>query len=116
MGKELNFSRRVWCEQYEPKKSHTRLKSNFDRLLIIFLVTQLHRVRFVSVNGGASRPQKKIPNEFWEIKIEKNILGRKFWQTNFEKKIWKENFEKKILEKKFTKNKFQNKNIYHQTL
>ena len=20
-GKELNFSRRVWCEQYEPKKS-----------------------------------------------------------------------------------------------
>ena len=53
-GKEINFSRRVWCEQYEPKKSHTRLKSNFDRLLIIFFITQIHRVRTVSLNGEAS--------------------------------------------------------------
>ena len=57
VGKKLNFSRRVWCEQYEPKKSthHTRRKFNFDRLLyIIFFMTQIHRVRFASVNGEAS--------------------------------------------------------------
>ena len=51
----------VWAEE-EYLTHHTRRKSNFDRLLyIIFFITQIHRVRFVSVNGEASRvkPSKK---------------------------------------------------------
>ena len=105
-GKELNFSRRVWCEQYEPKKSHTRLKSNFDRLLIIFLITQIHRVRFVSVNREASivRPSKKN----FEKKLENKIL-RKFWKKNVGKKIWKKNFREKMLEKRFWKKMLKKK-------
>ena len=42
VGKKLNFSRRVWCEQYEPKKS------TLHSTHIIFSMTQIHRVRFVS--------------------------------------------------------------------
>ena len=79
----LDFSRRVWCEQYE-----TRLKSNFDRLLIIFFITQIHRVRFVSLNGEASRvkPSKKnFEKKILEKKLEKKVLGKKCWKKNFVK-------------------------------
>ena len=82
--------------------NHTRLKSNFDRLLyIIFFITQIHTVCLVSINGEASRimPQPK------------KILGKKF-----EKKILKIKCWKKVLTKKFRKNKLQNKNIYNQNL
>ena len=82
--------------------NHTRLKSNFDRLLyIIFFITQIHTVCLVSINGEASRimPQPK------------KILGKKF-----EKKILKIKCWKKVLTKKFRKNKIQNKNIYNQNL
>ena len=66
---------------------HTRLKSNFDRLLyIIFFITQIHAVRFVSVKGETSRVkpsktrfEKKLEKNFWKKKIEKKILGTKFW-------------------------------------
>ena len=54
-----------------------RLKSTFDRsLYIIFFITQIHTVRFVSVNGEASRvkPSKKS----FGRKLEKNILKKKF--------------------------------------
>ena len=45
----------VWVEE-EYLSHHTRRKFNFYRLLyIIFSMTQIHRVRFVSVNGEASR-------------------------------------------------------------
>ena len=67
---------------------HTRLKSNFDRLLyIIFFITQIHTVCFVSMNGKAKRvkPSKK--------KLSKKGLPKKFW-----------------------KNKVQNKNIHNQNL
>ena len=69
----------VWAEE-EYLTYHTRRKSNFDRLLyIIFFITQKHRVRFVSVNGEASRvkPSKK------KKKIDKKL------EKNFEKKILK---------------------------
>ena len=119
-GKKLNLSRRVWCEQYEPKKSHTRLKSNFDRLLIIFFITQIHRVRFVSVNGEASRVKaskkkfwKKVGKKIWEKNLGKQILRTKFleknWKKKFGKQIWKKNFRKNILEKKNWKKNFRNK-------
>ena len=45
----------VWAEEkyFTPD---TRRKSNFDHLLyIIFFITQIHSVHFVSVNGEASR-------------------------------------------------------------
>ena len=65
-------------------------------LYIIFFITQIHRVRFVSVNGRASR-----------VKPSKNKFGKevrkKFSDKNFEKKMLGKNFEKKILGKKFWK-------------
>ena len=120
--KKLNFSRRVWCEQYEPKNSHTRLKSNFDRFLIIFFITRIHRVRFGSVNGEASRVKPSKKNFLKKIlgsKIWKKILWTKIWKKKFrnknfgkkilKKKFWRKNFEKKILEKKFWKTNFGKK-------
>ena len=45
----------VWAEA-EYFTHHTRRKFNFDRLLyIVFFMTQIHRVRFISVNREASR-------------------------------------------------------------
>ena len=83
------------------KKSYSRLKSNFDRLLLIFFITQIHRVRFVSVNGEASRVKPSKKN--LKTKMEK-----KCWKKNFEKKNCEKHFEKKMLEKK-SKKKFWNK-------
>ena len=55
-----NWTLRVECDVSSMNRRripyHTRLKSNFNRLLqIIFFITQIHRLRFVSVNGEASR-------------------------------------------------------------
>ena len=104
MGKELNFSHRVWYEQYE-------LKSNFDRLLIIFFIRQIHRVRFVFVNGEASRvkPSKKKKISRWKKNFEKKILGKKFEKKICEKKCWKINFEKKNFGNKYWKKSFGKK-------
>ena len=76
-GKEMNF--RVECDVSNMNRRrvpyHTRLKSNFDRLLsIIFFITQIHRVRFVTVNGEASRvkpSKKKILNKSWKKNVGK---------------------------------------------
>ena len=65
---------------------HTRLKSNFDRLLyIIFFITQIHTVRLVSINGEASRVRPS----------NKKIFGKKILGKNFKKKFEKK-FKKKI--------------------
>ena len=96
----------MWCEQYEPRKSHTRLKFNFYRLLIIFLITQIHRVRFVSVNGEASRvkrSKKKFSKKLGKKILRKKCGKKKFWEKFFGKKCWKKNFAKKILDKEFWK-------------
>ena len=65
-------------------------------LYIIFFITQINRVRFVSVNGIASRV-KPAKNKFWKQ------VRKKFWEKNFEKKILKKNFAKKILKKPWEK-------------
>ena len=94
-------------------------------LYIIFFITQIHRVCFVSVNGRASRvkPSKnkfrkevfkkktvwtKQQKKFWKI-FQKKIFGKKFSQKNLRKKIWKKKFWKKNFEKKCWKKKFEKK-------
>ena len=85
-GIELFTSSVIWTKVHY----HTRLKSNFERLLsIIIFITQIHRVRFVSVNGKASRV--KPSKEKFLKKVKKKILGKKI-------------FKQKILEKSFDKN------------
>ena len=112
-GKELNFSRRVSCELYEPKKSHTRLKSNFDHLLIIFFITQIHSPFCICKREGSSvKPSKE---KFWEKSFEKNV-EKKFGKKNLKEKFYEKNFGKKFCKKKFRKKVLTNKNIYHQTL
>ena len=89
---------------------HTRLKSNFDRLLyIIFFITQIHTVCLVSINEEASSKAFK-KKKFWK-KILRTKFKKKFWEKNFGnkvlgKKCWKQNFETKILEKKFWNKNF----------
>ena len=122
-GKGLNFSRRVWCEQYEPKKSHTRLGTRrdtrhetrhetrqVDRLLIVFFITQIHRVRFVSVNEEASRV-KPSKRKFWKVwkKFQEKNVKKKFWKNYFWKKMLEKNLKKKILKKKISKKKISKK-------
>ena len=59
----------VWAEE-EYLTHHTRRKFNFDRLLyIIFFMTQIHGVRFVSVNGEASRGIDFSQIFFFRIRI-----------------------------------------------
>ena len=61
---------------------HTRLKSNFNRLLyIIFFITQIHTVCLVSISGEASivRPSKK---KFCEKKLKKKNLKKNFEKKN----------------------------------
>ena len=95
-GIEVFMPSVMWAVLTEGVSYHTRLKSNFDRLLyIIFFITQIHRVRFDSVNGRASRV-KPSKNKFWKK------VGKKFWKKMLEKKIWK-----KMLEKSFYKNNFE---------
>ena len=71
---------------------HTRLKSNFDRLLyIIFFITQIHTVCLVSINGEASRvrpSKKKILKKSWKK------IWRKIWKEDFGKKFWQKNYAK----------------------
>ena len=69
-------------------------------------MTQIHAVRFVSVNREALsvKPSKK---KFWK-KNWKQICGKKCWEKNFEKKMLEKN-EKKILEKKYWKKNVGNK-------
>ena len=79
-------------------------------LYIIFFITHIHRVRFDSVNGRASRI-KPSKNKFWnevgkkflEKNVGKNISQINFEKKNFEKKFWEKNSEKKILEKSLDK-------------
>ena len=81
---------------------HTRLKSNFDRLLyIIFFITQIHTVCLVSINGKASRVrpskknyEKKLEKIFRKKNFEKKIKNKQFWEKMLEK-----SFDKKMLEK-----------------
>ena len=62
---------------------HTRLKSNFDRLMyIIFFITQIHRVRFVSVNEETARVRPSKTKKI-EKKLEKN-----FGTINYKTKIF----------------------------
>ena len=63
----------VWAEE-EYLTHHTRRKFNFDRLLyIIFFMTQIHRVRFVCVNGEASRGIDFFQNFFLRFRIMTRI-------------------------------------------
>ena len=58
---------------------HKRRKFTFDRLLhIIFFITDTERVRFVLVNGEASR-----------VKPFKKNVEKKFWRKNSVKKCGK---------------------------
>ena len=59
-------------------------------LYIIFFITQIHRVRFVSVNGRASRV-KLSKNKFWK-EVGKKILEKKFCKKN----VGKINYKRKI--------------------
>ena len=62
---------------------HTRLKSNFDRLLyIMFFITQMHSLFSLYKRGGIE--SKAFKKKIFEKKLEKN-----FWKKNFEKKIKK---------------------------
>ena len=50
---------------------HTRLKSNFDRLLyMIFFITQIHTVFLVSINVNASRVNAFKKKKFWEKNLK----------------------------------------------
>ena len=85
---------------------HTRLKSNFDRLLyIIFFITQIHTVWLVSINGEATRVRLSKIN--FLKKLEK-----KCWKKKFGKKICKKNVEKKNVGKKLKKTKIFITKIY----
>ena len=66
-------------------------------LYIIFFITQIHRVRFVSVNGRASRV-KPSKNKFWKW-VRKKFVEKKFGKKNVEKKCWINVLIKKILDK-----------------
>ena len=77
---------------------------------IIFIITQIHRVRFVSVNRVASRvkPSKKNFEKKLEKNVEKQILEKKFWK----KKMLEKNHEKKNFGKSKTK---KNEKINYKT-
>ena len=67
---------------------HTRLKSNFDGLLyIIFFITHIHRVRFVSVNRVTSRVKAGKKN-FEKEMMEKIFDKKKFGKINYKTKIF----------------------------
>ena len=102
-------------------------------MYIIFFVTQIHRVRFVSVIGRASRVKpsknkfwKEVEKKFWEKnfktkirnkvwkKVYKKKCWKKFWKK-FWKKILKKKFWKKILEKSFDKKSFGKINYKRKT-
>ena len=69
----------VWAEE-ENLTHHTRRKFNFDRLLyIIFFMTQIHRVRFLSVNGEASRGIDFFQNIFFFK--DQDFIMKFIWQS-----------------------------------
>ena len=102
-------------------------------LYIIYFITQIRSVHFVSVNGRASRVKssknkfwkevgkKFLEKRFWEKNLKKNVLRNKFWKNNFRKKFWKrvlkkknfffnfEKFWKKTFFFKFEKQNFEKK-------
>ena len=123
-GKELNFSRRVWCEQYKSKKSTLlyETKVQFRPLAVyhIFHNTDTYSLFSLYKRGGIKSKAFETKNFEKKVKKKKNfgkkMLRRKFWKKNFEKKFEKKNFffnfktkilgknfEKKTLEKKFRK-------------
>ena len=57
-----------------------------------FFITQIHRARFVSVNGRASRV-KPSRNKFWK-KVGKKFLEKKFWKKVLEKRFDRKNVGK----------------------
>ena len=78
---ECDMSSMSW--RRVPYTSH-ETKVQFRRLLyIIFFITQIHKVRFVSVNGEASR-----------VNLSKKILEQNFRKKMLEKKCWEKNFGK----------------------
>ena len=94
-GKELNFSRRVWCEQYKSKKSTLshETKVQFRSLAVyhIFHNTDTYSLFSLYKRGGIEGKA-----------LEKKNFD-KSWRKNFGKKIKKKNFYTKILGKKFEK-------------
>ena len=68
-------------------------------LYIIFFITQIHRVRFASVNARASRV-KPSKNKFWKVvgkKMLKKNVGKKILEKSFDKKNFgKINYKRKI--------------------
>ena len=91
-------------------------------LYIIFFITQIHRVRFVSVNGRASRVKtsknkflKEVGKKCLKKNVEKTILENKFkkkiWKKVLQKKLKKKKFWKKVLTKKMLEKSFDKKNV-----
>ena len=85
---------------------HTRLKSNFDRLLyIIFL---FHHILFSlykreGIESKAFKKQnfeKKLDKNFWKKNVEKKLL-KKFLKQKCWEKTFKKIFETKMLKQKF---------------
>ena len=73
----------VWAEE-EYLTHHTKRKFNFDRLLYIKLfMTYIHRVRFVSINGEASRGIDFFQNFFlFRIRIRiKTSIRISLWNS-----------------------------------
>ena len=56
-------------------------------LYIIFFITQIHRVRFVSVNARASRV-KPSKNKFWKEVGNKFLKKKNFGKINYKSKIF----------------------------
>ena len=97
---------------------HTKLKSNFNRLLyIIFFITQDTYSPFRLCKRGGIE-SKALKNKFWK-EVGKKFLEKIFWEKHFDKKSWKkileQKFQEKIffvkLKKKILKKKFEKKNL-----
>ena len=84
MGKELNFSRRVWCEQYEPKESTLshETKVQFRPLAVyhIFHNTDTYSLFSLYERGGIESKalEKKSLKKRLEKNIRKKMLQKKF--------------------------------------
>ena len=74
---------------------HTRLKSNFDRLLyIIFFFHNTDTYSPCCLCEREGFESKALKKKSFEKKFEKNFLKK-----NLEKKLWKKVLTKKMLEK-----------------
>ena len=107
-GKELNFSRRVWCEQYQSKKSTLshETKVQYWPLAVyhIFHNTDAYSLFSLYKRGGIEIKVFKKKN--FEKKLTK-IFGKKILR----KKLKKKNLGKKNVEIKFLKQKFWEKHL-----